>query len=120
MSGIDAAFRSTGDADLLVLACDYPNVDRPLMRRVVTLAEEGSEDLVMPTDPIGRDHPLVAAWQRGAAKVVGEAVAERRYRVQGIMPDLDVRRLGPAMVPDIDLDRVLLNLNWPDDLKKLG
>ena len=114
------ALSETGNADLLVLACDYPRVDTTLMRKVVLFADEGDENLVMLTDPAGRDHPLVAAWQRSAAPVVREAVEEGRFKVLGLLPDLDVRRLGPVMLPGLDLGRVLLNVNWPDDLRKLG
>ena len=34
LAGIDAAFEATGDADLLVLACDYPCVTQALLRRL--------------------------------------------------------------------------------------
>ena len=120
LAGIDAAFRETGNADLLVLACDYPRVETTLLRKLVLFADEGSEDLVMLTDPAGRDHPLVAAWKRSTASVVREAVEAGRFRVHGLLPDLDVRRLGPVMLPGMDLGRTLLNVNWPEDLKKLG
>jgi len=119
LAGLDAAFVATGDADLLVLACDYPFVDEGLVRRLVSHAT-GTEDLVMMTDFAGRDHPLVALWRRSAAPVVREALDAGRFKVRGLLPDLTVRRLGPGEFQGIDLDRVLFNVNWPQDLASLA
>ena len=119
LAGIDAAFEATGDADLLVLACDYPFVTQALLRRLVSHAM-GEDDIVMMTDFAGRDHPLVALWCRCAAAAVHEAVAADRLKVRGMLPDLGVRRLGPAEFQGIDLDRELFNLNRPEDLSAIG
>ena len=120
LAGIDAAFRITGDADLLVLACDYPRVGADLLRLIVrTSEEEEQDDIVMPVDPRGRDHPLVALWRRSTAAVVAEAVQEERLKVQALLADCRVRRLGPRLFPGLDAGRVLLNLNRPADLETL-
>jgi molybdopterin-guanine dinucleotide biosynthesis protein A len=119
LAAIDAAFDATGDADLLVLACDYPFVTQALMRRLASHAM-GEDDVVMMTDFTGRDHPLVALWCRGSAPVLNEAVTAGRFKVRGMLPDLSVRRLGVSDFPGIDLDRALFNLNRPEDLTALG
>jgi len=119
LAGIDAAFEATGDADLLVLACDYPFVTQELLRRLASHAM-GEDDVVMMTDFTGRDHPLVALWCRCAAAGVREAVTAERLKVRGLLPDLAVRRLGPAEFRGIDLDRALFNLNRPEDLSAIG
>jgi molybdopterin-guanine dinucleotide biosynthesis protein A len=119
LAGIDAAFEATGDADLLVLACDYPFVTQELLRRLASHAM-GEDDVVMMTDFTGRDHPLVALWCRCAAAGVREAVTAERLKVRGLLPDLAVRRLGPAEFQGIDLDRALFNLNRPEDLSAIG
>jgi molybdopterin-guanine dinucleotide biosynthesis protein A len=79
----------------------------------------GEDDVVMMTDFAGRDHPLVALWCRRAAPTIREAVVAGRFKVRGLLADLAVRRLGPAEVPGIDLDRALFNLNRPEDLGAL-
>lgn len=114
LAGISAAFRATGSADLLVLACDYPYVETALLAALV--AAGGDDDLVMPTDPGGRDHPLVALWKRCTETHVRRALAERAYKVRGLLADLRVRRLYPAELPGIDLARALSNWNTPEDL----
>jgi molybdopterin-guanine dinucleotide biosynthesis protein A len=115
LGGIAAAFASTGQADLLVLACDYPAVGTSFLRSLVAAAE-GAGDLVFPVDPAGKDHPLVALWRRSAERVVLAALAEKAFKVQALLPDLDVRRLPPQVFPNFELRTVLANVNWPEDL----
>jgi molybdopterin-guanine dinucleotide biosynthesis protein A len=115
LAGIAAAYRETGRADLLVLACDYPEVDTDFLRAVCAAAES-EDDLVFPVDPKGRDHPLVAVWKRTAEPVVREALDRGQHKVRAILPELVVKRLRARDLPGFDLGRVLLNLNRPEDL----
>lgn len=120
LAGLAAAFGASGSADLLVLACDYPQVDQALIRRLVTYAAEDTDDLILLTDRQGRDHPLVAIWSRRTEPVVRGALERGAFKVRGVLPDVRARRLRPEELPGIDLDRALLNLNWPADLERIG
>ncbi len=115
LGGLAAAFASTGKADLLVLACDYPAVGASFLRALAAAAE-GGDDLVFPVDPNGRDHPLVALWRRSAEPVVQAALREENFKVQALVPDLNVRRLPAQVFPNFDMRHVLSNVNWPEDL----
>jgi molybdopterin-guanine dinucleotide biosynthesis protein A len=119
LAGIDAAFKATGEADLLVLACDYPRVDNFILRRLVWYAANPEDELVLMTDAAGRDHPLVAVWKRSMHAVVREALDREDYQVRALMPDVQVRRVGPPEFPGTDLDRALANINWPADLERI-
>ena len=119
LGGLAAAFASTGRADLLVLACDYPAVGTSFLRSLLATADE-SADLVFPVDPNGRDHPLVALWRRTAEATVFAALAENALKVQAVLADLEVRRIPPQVFPNFDLRRVLANVNWPGDLDPFG
>jgi molybdopterin-guanine dinucleotide biosynthesis protein A len=118
LGGLAAAFAATGRADLFVLACDYPAVGTSFLRSMLAVAHDSGEDVVMPVDGAGRDHPLVALWRRSAEKAVQDALAEEAYKVQALLPDLNVRRLDPALFPNFDLSRVLANVNWESDLDR--
>lgn len=118
LAGIDAAFAITGDADLLVLACDYPRIGSDFLRLLIDAVGE-DDDIVMPTDARGRDHPLVALWRRRTAPLVAGAVAEERLKVRALLADCRVRRLGPLHFRGLDVGRLLLNLNRPTDLEIL-
>lgn len=119
LAGIAAAFATTGRADLLVLACDYPAADTALLQAIRDAAGP-ADDLVLPVDPAGRDHPLVALWRRSAEPHVLEALASGAHKVQALFPDLALRRLAPADLPEHDLRRALRNVNWPGDLGAFG
>ncbi|HKQ62948.1 MAG TPA: molybdenum cofactor guanylyltransferase [Candidatus Polarisedimenticolaceae bacterium] len=116
--GIGAAYAATGAADLLVLACDYPRVGAELLRQVLDAAEPEDEAVIL-TDGAGRDHTLVGLWRRQAEPVVREAVQAGRFQVRGLLAELAVRRLGPSALPELDLDHLLFNLNWPEELGEL-
>jgi len=115
LGGLAAAFASTGQADLLVLACDYPAVGTSFLRSLVAAAE-GGDDLVFAVDDAGRDHPLVGLWRRTAESAVLAALDEKAFKVQALFPDLAVRRLPAQVFPNFDLRTVLANVNWPEDL----
>jgi molybdopterin-guanine dinucleotide biosynthesis protein A len=103
----------TGEADLLVLACDYPGVDTGLLRGVLHAARP-EDDLVFLVDPAGRDHPLVGLWKRSTRARVREALEHRLHKVRGLLGDLVARRLGPAELPGVDLAAALRNVNEPE------
>ena len=118
LAGIEAAFRSTGSADLVVLACDYPRVEGHLLRRLLSFDSDEYE-LLMFVDADGRDHPLVGLWKRAAEKRVQDALAAGFLRVRSLLADLNVKRIGPAEIPGVDLKAALVNANWPSDLEAL-
>lgn len=120
LAGIAAAFHASGQADLLVLACDYPRVGAEIILPLLDQAEDEKHDLFLAVDPSGRDHPLVAVWKRSAEYPLHDALARGTYRVRSLLPDLRSKRLGSDQIPGVDLGWALLNLNWPDDLEQLG
>ena len=115
LGGLAAAFASTGKADLLVLACDYPAVGTSFLRSLLMEAK-GGDELVFPVDDVGRDHPLVALWRRGAEAAVLSSLTGNHFKVQALLPDVSFRRLPKQVFPNFDLGRVLRNVNWPEDL----
>lgn len=118
LAGILAGMEATGDADLLVLACDYPLIDTALLANLVE--EEGEGDVVMLTDNTGRDHPLVALWRRSSEGALRTALAEKRHKVRALLSELAVVRIGPREIPDRDLTRALTNVNLEDQLRRMS
>lgn len=117
LAGIAAAFRASGDANLLVLACDYPRVGTELMGVIAAVPLDAC-DMVLPTDAAGRDHPLVAVWSRRLEPLVNDALEDGRFRVQGLFPDCRVQRLRPEQLPIDHVGLALHNVNLPTDLDR--
>ena len=119
LAALAASFAASGSADLLVLACDYPKIQPDTLRKLVSFADE-EHDLTIMTDAGGRDHPLVGLWRRRTESRIHEALEARMFKVRALLGEFDVRRLGPGDFPGVDLDRALVNLNWPSDLEGVG
>lgn len=118
LAGIEAAFAATGQADLVVLACDYPRVGSEVLAAVLAAARD-TDEMVIATDGRGRDHPLVGLWRRAMAAHVREALDHGFFKVRALLADVEVRRVGPADTPGIDLDAALANINTKADLDLL-
>jgi molybdopterin-guanine dinucleotide biosynthesis protein A len=115
LAGIHAAYAATCEADLLILPCDYPRLRTEVLERLLAKACP-EDDLVILVAGDGRDHPLIGLWRgRNAASVLA-ALRSGRFAVRHLLREREVRRLGPADFPSLDLDSVLLNVNRPTDL----
>ena len=113
LAGLQAAFLSTGSADLVVLACDYPEASTELLRAVLAQAPEDA-DLVFPTDPRGRDHPLVGLWRRAALDEIEASLDSHIHKVRAVLAGLRVHRVHPQALPGFDLSAELRNMNAPE------
>lgn len=112
LAGLQAAAQVTGQADLVVLACVYSSMETAFLRRLIELAAPADE-IVMPSDGRGVDHPLAALWRRSAVSRVREALDNRWRRVSSIFPDLGVRRLRSADLAEFDLERLVARYRIP-------
>lgn len=115
LAGIAAAFAASGKADLFVLACDYSRVGTLFLSRLAERADP-RHAVTFPVDAKGRDHPLVGIWRRSAESVILEALSGFHYRVQATLAELDAQRLPAGEFTGFDLEDVLRNLNWPEDV----
>ena len=115
LAGLQAAFLGAASADLLVLACDYPGVTTDLLRALLAQVPEDA-DLVFPTDPKGKDHPLVGLWRRTTLDEIEASLASRVYKVRALLAGLRVHRVHPQQLPGFDLTAMLRNVNEPSAL----
>ena len=119
MAGILGAAAQRPDRDLLVLACDLPDVPVPLLQR---LAEPTREDACVPRWRRGPE-PLCALYRPAAlATMAAEARAGRlalhtMLRLEHLSVCYLERDSLAAFGPP---ERVFLNLNTPEDLAKIG
>lgn len=115
LAGIEAAFAATGQADLVVLACDYPRVGPEVLEAVLAAARD-TDEMVIATDGRGRDHPLVGLWRRALAAHVRDALDHGFFKVRALLAEVEVRRVRPADAAGVDLDAALANINTRADL----
>lgn len=114
LAGLEAAFHVTPTPrELLVLACDYPRVDRALLGLLIEQATAG-DDVICFIDRTGRMHPLVALWRSRAAPVIAAALTRGQYAVHAVLDRLCVRRIEPGATGE-PVDERLRNVNAPAD-----
>ncbi len=98
---------------VLVLAGDMPFVTAPFLAFLSGLA--GGHDAVVPSTR-GRWQPLCAVYHRRVAGRFRQAIDAGDWRVVAAVATLDVRLVTDADIAPFDRDdRLLLNLNTPDD-----
>ena len=118
VAGILGAAAERPGRDLLVLACDLPEVPEALLRH---LADPVAEDVHLPRWSRGIE-PLCALYHPAALAFVSAEVAAGRLALHAMLrPDrLRVRYLEGSHLEAFGTpQRLFLNLNTPQDLEQL-
>ena len=117
LGGLDAALAAAGTDDVLLLACDLPNVTRPMLAHLIHL--RGGADAVVPRTERGY-HPLCAVYAQSCREPVERRIEEGSLRMQDLLSELKVRVVtGPEFEPFGEADRLLANVNTLADLDAL-
>ena len=120
-AGILGAARAFPGRPLLVLACDVPAVPAELLARLAERVAEGRADLALPRTP-GGPEPLVACYGPAALAALAEQVAAGEHAVRRISDRKGLRidwLEGVELESFGDPERMLANVNTPDDLERL-
>jgi molybdopterin-guanine dinucleotide biosynthesis protein A len=117
LGGLHTALReSLGDA-LVVVACDMPYVSAPFLSHLLTLTCEA--DAVIPETIRGK-HPLCAAYTRTCIEPIAKRLGEKRLKMSDLLEDLRVRIVAATEISAFgDPDRLLANVNTPDEYRRL-
>lgn len=117
LAGLHAALLHDPSCSVLLLACDLPNVHSAMLERLVGLAD--GYDIAAACTSDGIPQPLCAFYRRTCIDAVENCLKNGVNRAMALLshPSLRVRLVDPEAGNFTDSD--LLNLNTPDDLKKL-
>jgi molybdopterin-guanine dinucleotide biosynthesis protein A len=113
LCGIVTALREAGERPLVVLACDMPLAEPALLAHLAT----AGEPLLVP-ELGGRLQPLQARYAPAllpALEVALEREEPLRRSVESLAP---TTLAAPALSRFGDPERMLLNVNTPDDLRR--
>jgi len=118
LAGLHAALLHDPSSSVLLLACDLPNVHSAMLERLVALAD--GYDIAAACTSDGIPQPLCAFYRRTCIDAVENCLKKGVNRAMALLSDrsLRVRLVGPEAGNFTDSD--LLNLNTPEDLKKLS
>lgn len=110
LMGIASALRVSQNDVNFVIACDIPDVDIGLVRRMVRDAEDF--DAVIPRVGPSKYEPLFAVYKKSTLAAIDKAIAAKNYQVIAPMRDCKVNYI------DWPHGRQIKNLNTMKDYKK--
>jgi molybdopterin-guanine dinucleotide biosynthesis protein A len=119
LGGIYSAIHYSPSDSTLVLACDMPLVNPPLLRYMIALRDEegGPYDVIVPRV---EDHPqgLHAIYSRSCLEPIRECIGADRLKVIGFYDRMRVRYLDVAEYARFDPQGLSFqNINTPDELR---
>jgi molybdenum cofactor guanylyltransferase len=112
LMGILSALSAAAHDLCAVVACDIPEVDVRLVRRMLRAAE--GYDAVVPRSSEEHREPLFAVYRRSVLPAAREALAAGRRRVDAIYAKCRVRFL------ELDSGERLHNINTDDDYRRFA
>jgi molybdenum cofactor guanylyltransferase len=116
LGGLDAALAAARDDQVILVACDMPFITARFLERLVALSD--SVDAVVPRTERGY-HPLCAVYRRSCHPAVSRRLAERRLKMVELCEDLRVHVVDREHVVLFGGERLLANVNTPDELRDL-
>jgi molybdopterin-guanine dinucleotide biosynthesis protein A len=116
LGGLDAALAAARDDCLIIVACDMPFVTAAFLERLVALSDP--VDAVVPRTERGY-HPLCAVYRRSCHPAVRRRLVERRLKMLELFEDLRVHVVERDDVLLFGGERLLANVNTPDELRDL-
>ncbi len=115
LAGLEAAFLQTGAEALFVTAIDLPFGDTALARRLMDL--RGGADACCIRRRDGRVEPLFAVYGRGCLEAASAGLDQGRRSFHALLERVETRFVNEEELPGFDLERILLNVNRPEDLE---
>ena len=116
LGGLDAALAAARDDRVIVVACDMPFITAQFLQNLLALSH--GVDAVVPRTERGY-HPLCAVYDRSCHPAVIRRLAERRLKMLELFEDLKVHVVDRESVALFGGERLLTNVNTPDELRDL-
>jgi molybdopterin-guanine dinucleotide biosynthesis protein A len=117
LAGIHAALRASERDRNLILAVDAPLIELEYLRQLTASAEKSGAAVTVTRTSDGRLHPLCAVYRKSFADVAERALREKRNKIDALFAQVMTEYVEPAAL-GFD-ERMLANVNTPDDLDKI-
>ena len=117
VGGVYTALASARSPYVLVVACDLPFLDERVLSRLVELARAGDGAWVRSARGV---EPLLACYRASAAPAVRRAIDAGQLQAAALAGILQMLALDEVELATYGSpDRLLANLNTPDDLARV-
>ena len=117
LAGIAAALDDSPSQHTLVVACDMPFLQGPLIEHLFERAAESKAQALVPLGNDGRPQPLCCVYDASASGPILSALAQGVRKIAAALDRLETLYLSPADYQDIDpTGESFRNINTPGDL----
>lgn len=117
LNGLAAAFSETDADEVFLTGTDLPCGDPALVRRLATLRGE-ADACILKRGKKGME-PLFAVYGPRCGEAAKRCLAAGKRSFFELLEGLSVRFVQPEELPAFDLDRLLTNVNTPEEYAKL-
>jgi molybdopterin-guanine dinucleotide biosynthesis protein A len=116
LAGLHSAMLWKRCAFYIALACDLPNLQLSLLRKLASVVE--GYDAAIPRTSDGAVHPLCAVYSRTCLPALEDSLLKGTNRILTVLESsLSIRWVDPGEGRFKDAD--LANINTPEDLQRL-
>lgn len=117
MNGIVSGFREMKEEVLLLTAVDLPYGDLSLALRLSALRSNADACIVRR----GKEEiePLFAVYSRACLPIAEDCLANGKRSLRALLDSVSVRFVQPEELPGFDLERIFLNVNTPEEYRRL-
>lgn len=115
LAGIYTALQHTKTTHCLVVACDLPFLEPPLLR---FLCEHGSEVDVLAFESEDGVEPLCAVYSKACLRVVKRQIGSGQHKVSRLFSKLHTRLVSLQPGDAFYSEHAFLNVNTPDELEQ--
>jgi molybdopterin-guanine dinucleotide biosynthesis protein A len=117
MGGLHAALSAAAGTGVFLIAADLPFADPAAALRIMALA--GESDVCLLADSRGRYEPLFAYYKKSILPQVEAALQAGQYKLADVLDRVRLRLVRAPELGSLWSDRLLLNINYPEDYEKL-
>lgn len=117
INGIYSAFSQTGSEAVFLTATDLPNGD-PSLVKYLEMKRDGHDVCVICREN-GNIEPLFAVYGRNCLPKAEEFLSSDRRALYSLIKELDAVYVPDSELSGWDLNKILINVNTPEDYEKL-
>lgn len=117
LAGLHAALRACGGDGVFLAAADLPYAEPMAAFRLTELC--GDAEVCLTRDMRGRFEPLFAFYKASVLPLAEEALSDGRYSMHEILDKAVLRIAEPSELGGLWSERMLMNVNYPEDFEKL-
>ena len=117
IAGLHAALEAAEDDGVFLVAADMPFSNPRAARALIELC--GDHDACVTADARGRFEPLFGFYKKAVAPVAERQIVSGNYQMAELLREIRTRIVPPAGLGEFWSGEMLMNVNRPEDYKKL-